>query len=352
MYQTKLFKAAAILLILTLIVVILFFGKPLFVPIAFAGLLSMLLLPVSRWLHSKGINNAVAIILSMLLFLGFFALVILFVSWQISDITENASQLEQQVAQKYQQLRNFLSTEYGISPAKQQEMLKEQQSSSSGKISAALTAIISGFGGFLTNLLLVLVYIFLFTFFRDRIKGFIVRLVPHDQKEKALSCIHKTQKAAQDYLKGLFFMIVILWVMYGIGFSIIGVKNAFFFAILCGLLEIVPFVGNLTGTALTLLMSLAQGGDMNLVIGIIVTYGLVQFIQTYLLEPLVVGSGVNINPMGTIVGLVAAELLWGIPGMVMAIPIMGMLKIIFEHIPSMQPYAYLIGQEKKSKKKD
>ncbi|WP_261387362.1 AI-2E family transporter [Chitinophaga pinensis] len=62
---------------------------------------------------------------------------------------------------------------------------------------------------------------------------------------------------------------------------------------------------------------------MTLVVGILVTYGLVQFIQTYLLEPLVVGSGVDLNPMATIVGLVAGELLWGIPGMVMAIPLMG-----------------------------
>lgn len=347
MPRTKVFNAAAILLILTLIVVILVYGKPFFVPIAFAGLLAMLLLPVTRWLQSKGVNHAVGVLLSLLLFVGFFALVIVFISWQVSDIAENASQLEQQLMQKYQQLREFLSTEYGISPEKQKQMLKEQQESSSGKASAVITAIIGGVGGFLTNLLLVLVYTFLFIFFRGKIKGYIVRLVPKDERTKAVSCIHKTQKTAQEYLKGLFLMILFLWVMYAIGFSIAGVKNAFFFAILCGLLEIIPFVGNLTGTALTLLMSLVQGGDMTLIVGILLTYGLVQFIQTYLLEPLVVGAGVDLNPMATIVGLVAGELLWGIPGMVMAIPLMGMLKVIFDHIPVMEPYAYLLGQDKK-----
>lgn len=347
MPQTKIFKTAAILVVLTLVVLILIYGKPFFVPIAFAGLLAMLLLPISKWLQSKGVNKAVAILLSMLTFVGFFALVIWFISWQISDIAENASKLEQQVMQKYQQLRQVLSTEYGISAEKQEQMLKEQQASSSGKMSSVLTAVLSGFGGFLTNLLLVLVYVFLFTFFRDRIKGFIVRLVPESEKDNALTCIHETQQVAQEYLKGLFLMIVFLWIMYSIGFSIAGVKNAFFFAILCGLLEIIPFVGNLTGTALTLGMSLVQGGDMNLVVGILITYGLVQFIQSYLLEPLVVGAGVSINPMATIVGLVAGELLWGIPGMVLAIPLMGMIKVVFDHIPVMRPYAYLIGQEKK-----
>ena len=72
-------------------------------------------------------------------------------------------------------------------------------------------------------------------------------------------------------------------------FLIAGVKNAFFFAILCGLLEIVPFVGNISGTALTIIASLATGGSSNVIIGILIVYGLVQFIQTYILEPLVVG---------------------------------------------------------------
>src|SRR5688500_20374019 len=96
-------------------------------------------------------------------------------------------------------------------------------------------------------------------------------------------------------------MIVVLWIMYGIGFSVAGVKNELFFAILCGLLEIVPFVGNITGTALTIIASMATGGGSNVIIGILIVYGLVQFIQTYILEPLVVGEEISINPLFTII---------------------------------------------------
>ncbi|HZF99642.1 MAG TPA: AI-2E family transporter, partial [Chitinophagales bacterium] len=142
-------------------------------------------------------------------------------------------------------------------------------------------------------------------------------------------------------------MIVSLWVMYSIGFSIAGVENAFFFAVLCGLLEIVPFVGNIAGTLLTLAMSVVQGGGTGVLIGILVTYGVVQFVQTYLLEPLVVGAEVSINPLFTIVGLVAGEMLWGIPGMIMAIPLMGIAKIVCDHVEPLKPYAYLIGNDKK-----
>jgi predicted PurR-regulated permease PerM len=347
MNSTKVLKAAAILSIIVLLTVILVFGKPFFVPLAFAGLLSMLLLPIAKWLGSKGIHQAVSILLSILMLVAFLALVIFFVSWQVSNVTEDASKLEQQITQKYQQARQFIAREFGISPDRQQQMFKEQQSASSGKASALITGLLNGLGAFLANLLLVFVYIFLFLYFRGRIKGFIMRLVPVEQRDNALSTIHQAQQVAQKYLSGLSLMIVSLWVMYSIGFSIAGVKNAIFFAILCGLLEIVPFVGNLAGTALTVSMSLIQGGDMNLVIGILVTYALVQFIQSYLLEPLVVGAEVSINPLATIVGLVAGELLWGIPGMILAIPLMGIFKIICDHVPVLKPYAYLIGEDKK-----
>ena len=121
---------------------------------------------------------------------------------------------------------------------------------------------------------------------------------------------------------------------------------------LCGLLEIVPFIGNLIGTALTILMALAQGGGSGVVIGILITYGIVQFVQSYILEPLVVGAEVNINPLFTIVGLVAGEFVWGIPGMILAIPVLGVTKIICDHIEPLKPYGRLIGEtEEKGKEK-
>jgi len=118
------------------------------------------------------------------------------------------------------------------------------------------------------------------------------------------------------------------------------------------MLEIIPFVGNLTGTLITVTMGLVQGGDIRLILGILITYGFVQFIQTYLLEPLVVGREVNINPLFTIIGIVAGEAVWGIPGMILAIPIIGITKIVCDHFEPLKPYGFLLGQERKTRKTD
>jgi predicted PurR-regulated permease PerM len=202
---------------------------------------------------------------------------------------------------------------------------------------------------FLVDFILVLVYIFLFMYYRGHIKKFILQLIPAKEKGNTEEIISGIQKVSQQYLTGLGLMIVGLWIMYSIGFAIVGVQFAVFFAILCGLLEIVPFVGNLTGNLLTVLMVIVQGGGTGMIIGVLITYAVVEFFQTYILEPLVVGAEVNINPLFTILVLVAGELLWGIPGMVLAIPLLGIAKIICDHIEPLKPYGFLIGQEKKKK---
>ena len=346
MQNQKLIRTAALLIIAVLASVILKFGAPFLIPLAFAGILAMLLVPVCASLEKKGVNKVIATILSIFTLIIFLAGVVTFISWQVSDLAEDTAKLEQQITEKYEQLRQYISDEIGVPKEKQEEFIEKQQQSSGGKMKAA-TGIIGGLGAFLTNLLLVFVYIFLLLFFRGHIKRFVMRIVPDKEEGKALRIVDSMQKVSQKYLTGLSLMIVGLWIMYGIGFTIVGVKNAIFFAVLCGLLEIVPFVGNLVGTTLTILMSLSQGGDVNMVIGILVTYAVVQFIQSYILEPLVVGAEVNINPLFTIVGLVAGEFVWGISGLILAIPLMGIAKIICDHVDALKPFGELIGEEKK-----
>ena len=97
-------------------------------------------------------------------------------------------------------------------------------------------------------------------------------------------------------------------------------------------------------------MVVIQGGGSGMVLGVVITYFIVQFLQSYFLEPLVVGAEVNINPFFTIIILVLGEIVWGIPGMVLAIPLLGIVKIICDHVPSLKPYGYLIGSDQKKKK--
>jgi predicted PurR-regulated permease PerM len=346
MKQPLLDTSIKVLLLILLSFTMLYYGKPFLVPVIIASLLSMLILPLCTRLEQKT-NKAVAILLSISVLLVAISIIVSVFAWQVSDIAEKAPQIQQNMSEKMTQLKQFATNSLGISEQQQQQILKQQQQSSTGRLSSLLSGFVFSFGSFLTNFIIVMVYIFLFLMFRTHLQKFLMKLTPQRDQKTAIDTLHDVRLVAQKYLTGLAIMIVCLWVLYSIGFSIAGVDNAIFFAILCGLLEIIPFVGNLIGVTFTLLMSLAQGGDMNLVIGILITYGIVQFFQTYLLEPLVVGREISINPVFTILGLVGGELLWGIPGMILALPILGIIKIVCDHIEPLKPYGFLIGDNKK-----
>jgi predicted PurR-regulated permease PerM len=265
--------------------------------------------------------------------------------WQITDLAKDFSHLEQKLSEAIDQLKVFINAKLGISQAQQEKVIKQQQQSGQDLASQAL----AGLMGILVDIILVLVYTFLFLFFRSHLKMFIMKLVPAAQHTKTVKVISDCTQVAHKYLTGMFMMILMLWILYGIGFSIAGVPNAIFFAVLCGVLEIVPFVGNLTGSGITLLMAMSQGGG-SVALGVIITYALVQFIQTYIIEPIVVGGEVNINPLFTILALILGEELWGIAGMILAIPLLGITKIVFDNVEPLKPYGFLIGGEKKKSK--
>ncbi len=340
-------RAVLFLLLISLVVAGLWFAKPFLIPVCFGALLAMFFLPLSRWLERKKIPKGLAILFCILLLLTIITIIILVISWQVTDLTSEVTDIENSVRKMVAEIEQSITSRFGI-PVKQQEKLWQQQAQNS-----AAMGILSNIGaavmGLLVDFILCLVYIFLFMYYRTRIKKFILQLIPDQQKGNAQQVIHDIQKVTQQYLTGIGLMMLCLWVMYSIGFSIVGVKYAIFFAILCGLLEIVPFIGNLTGNLLTILMVIIQGGGTGMVLAVLVTYAIVQFLQTYFLEPLVVGAEVNINPLSTILILVLGELIWGIPGMILAIPLLGIVKIICDHIEPLKPYGFLIGRDKKKK---
>lgn len=348
MNSTLLDKSVKVLLLVFFSFVLLYYGKPFLVPFLIASLLAMLVLPLCARLERK-INRILAICISILLLLSVVSLIIYIFSWQVSDISDRSAEIQKNITVRINQLREFTTNTLGISEQKQQQIIQQQQQTSTGKLSGMISGFFSSFGSLLTNFLIVMVYIFLFLLFRAHLQKFVLKLVPKQDQSNAQTIMHDVRRVSQKYLTGLALMIACLWVMYGIGFSIVGVENAIFFAILCGLLEIVPFVGNITGVAITLLMTLAQGGSSSMLIGILITYAVVQFTQTYLLEPMVVGREISINPVFTIAGIVGGELLWGIPGMILALPLLGIIKIICDHIEPLKPFGFLIGQEPKSR---
>jgi predicted PurR-regulated permease PerM len=323
-----------------LIITALYYGQVFLMPFVIGGILATLFLPFCNWMEKKKIPKGLAV------FLCFFALalfvlgLIALLSWKISEVMNDIALLKEKAVDTVAYIQKYIFNHFDISIEEQSKILKEEKPS----YSSMMQMILSSLATILTNLVLVTAYFLFLLYYRSHIKQFILKLTAISEQKAMELIIHKIANVSQQYLVGLSKMIVCLWIMYYLGFSFIGLENAFFFALLCGFLEIIPFVGNLTGTVLTVLIAGLHGGNLALLGGIVLTYGIVQFIQGWLLEPLMLGPQVKINPLFTIIALVLGELLWGIPGIILAIPLTAMLKILCDHIESLKPYGFLIGE--------
>lgn len=348
MQKITLTKSTKVLFFTALFIAFLILGKPFLVPLTFAAIISMLLLPVVKKLQKKNAPQWLAVLLAILLFLIIIFAIVGLLAWQVNGLVKDAGNMQQQATQKIAEFQQYLQQKFGIPAEQQKQMLSKQTGgNSSSSIKTAVSGLVAGIGGFVTDFILFLVYSFLFLMYRAHLKEFALRMFfPHNRQEASVVMI-QCQKVAQKYVGGLAIMILCLIVMYSVGFGMVGVKSFFLFATLAAVLETIPFIGNLTGTLITVLMAVAQGGGGGMVLGVVITYFIVQFIQTYFLETLIVGGGVNVNPLITIAGLIVGELIWGIPGMVLTIPLLGIAKIVFDNVESLKPIGFLMGEVKK-----
>jgi predicted PurR-regulated permease PerM len=328
------------LLVLFLIFSGLFFAKEFLIPLCIGGILATLFLPLCNWLEKKKLPKGIAVFVCLLGLLLLVFVLISLLGYKISELINDIAVLKQKSIETVTQIQKYIFNTLNLSIDEQYKILKNEQPSYASMVQIMIGSITS----FLSSLILLLVYFVFLLYYRNHIKTFLIKLTAKSQRAEMQEIIQKVTSVSQQYLFGLSKMIFLLWIMYGIGFSVIGVQNAIFFAILCGLLEIVPFVGNITGTTLTVLVAAIHGANFELLGGIVIVYGIVQLIQGWVLEPLILGPQVKINSLFTIIALVLGELIWGIPGIILAIPITAMFKIICDHIEPLKPYGFLIGE--------
>src|SRR5829696_4660758 len=134
MNATLLDKSVKVLLFTSLSFFLLYYGKSFLVPFLIASLLAMLVLPLCARLERK-MNKVLAVSLSLLLILSVVSLIIYVFALQISDIADNASDIQKNISQKLIQLKDFATNTLGISEKQQDQILQQQQESSTGNLS-------------------------------------------------------------------------------------------------------------------------------------------------------------------------------------------------------------------------
>jgi predicted PurR-regulated permease PerM len=334
------FKSTVILFGMILLAYILFSLQSIIVPLAFALIIAILLNPLYVLFqnHVK-LPRIPAILLTILVAYIIVGSIMFFLSVQLLHFTDTFPALQVKFAHYFAELQQWLQARFGLSMAKQHEMINEALNNSKTLIGSTLGSALTT----LSVLVLIPVYIFMLLFYKTLILNFLFEVFAEENSHNVSIVLNQTKSAIQNYMIGLLLEAFIVAILNSAGLLILGLNYAILIGVMGAILNMLPYIGGIIAIAIPLLIATVTKDGYGTQIGVIISFMIVQFIDNHILIPRIVSSKVQINALITIVVVLLGGALWGVSGMFLSIPFVAILKIIFDRIDDLKPWAKLLG---------
>ncbi|NUM32811.1 MAG: AI-2E family transporter [Bacteroidetes bacterium] len=342
---------AYVLVSLICLFTILYYGRHILFPLLFAMLMGILLRPVEVFFNLRlKIPRVASIFISVFLAILFLSSIILFISWQIGYIAHDWDKISQNIFTHYHNIQKWIFNKFNISNSQIEHYLKNSSALTFDKGTKYLNTTITTFSEFLLNLTLIPIYTFLIMLYRKLFINFLNKIVANKYKRNLNDILRNIKSAIQSYLLGLLTEMGIVATLTSIGYTIAGIEYALLLGVITGLLNMIPYIGITIAAVLSIFATLTSSTDLSLILSVVAVNAIVQFLDNNILVPMIVSSKVKINAIASIVGIIIGGTIAGVSGMFLAIPIIAIIKVIFDNIDSLEPWGYLIGDETDEKK--
>jgi len=332
----------AIAIILGILALLYFFYKiqSVLAYVAIAAVVSLVARPIIRFLKRKlKFRNSIAVITTMFLFIGFLiGLVSMFIPLiqkqgeNLSLLNSDAFKIKLQTT--YSHLNDYF-LERNINVLEQFKHL--DLASQLNKLPTVFNSVVGALGSITVGLLSILFISFFLMKDKDLLNNGLRAIVPNKSEVRFAKSFSKIKDLLSRYFIGLIFQITILFILYTILLSIFGIENAIVIAILCATLNLIPFVGPLIGGILMLFLTMTSniGLDFNSIIlpttiYVMIGYLIAQLIDNFLSQPIIFSKSVKSHPLEIFLSIIIFGLLFGILGMVVAVPTYTAIKVILK----------------------
>lgn len=335
-------RVCCILISVVIVVYTLSVLQDFLVPMVFAVLLSILLLPLCNRLERFKIPRPIAITLCLLLVVSFMVLFFYLIIMQIRAFDEVVPALKERSLMLYDSANRFLQSRFNVELDEETFNIKDNMSGIFENTSSVVSGTLSTTTGFLSNLALVPLYIFLLLYYRDFFREFLHRAV-NIQDGRTDDILGRVKKVILSYMTGLLLVIGIVGVLNTLSLWVLGIDHAVFFGFFAAVLVLLPYIGIAIGSFLPIMMAFITKDSAWYAFGVAASFGAIQFLEGNFITPYVVGSQVSINPFAAIVALILFGNLWGIGGLVLALPLTAIIKVIADSFESLEPLGFLLG---------
>lgn len=241
------------------------------------------------------------------------------------------------------EIHKFIRENFQVSIGEQKKYLDSVTKDSVKTGQAKLGSFIVSISDVLLDSTIMIVYTFLFLIYKEHFKLFFAKLIKQENHAVLQDILSQIKVSINNYIVSLIIEMIVVSVLTSLGLWIIGVKYFILLGLITGILNLIPYIGIFVAGIITVLASLTGSGEISVIVGILIVNIIVQFIDNNLLVPLIINSKVEINAFVSIMGIIVGGAAAGIAGMFLAIPLLAILKIIFDRIDSLSAWGYLMG---------
>ena len=337
-----LIRAALFLVGVYFLISILYLAQGIILPLIYATIIAIVTSPLVEFLVRKKLNRALAVTIVLFIALLVASGIVAIIVSQVSILNHAWPKL----VIKFNELLSHctvLTSEYLHVPIEKiNQYIADEKADLTLHSSSLIGNSLSTMGGAMESIILTPVYIFMILYYQPHLLEFIHKIFDTANDIKLSEILGQTKIIIHGYLRGLFIEFIIISILNTVGLMIMGIHYAVIFGILAAVLNVIPLIGGFIGIAVYIMIVMMVKTPIY-IIYVLVMYSVIQFIDNHYIIPKIVGSKVKINALICVIAVIAGDALWGIPGMFLAIPLTAIIKLVLDHIDSLKPWGFLLG---------
>ena len=335
-----------VLLFCFLLILGLYYGAPFLIPFTFAVFSTTLLLPfatvLEKRLKFKRVLAAFATTFILFLVVGGFLFLLI---WQFSIFSNDLLNQRENIFKFVQSFREQIVQVTGFTLEQQEQVIRERLFGFLQELQRYISSLLNNIISIIVSFLLMLIYVFLLLIYRDKFYEFFMSFATRMPNIELKAILDESKKVAKKYVWGRIQVMTLLGIMYAITFFFFDLKYSLLLIIFGALITIIPYLGPFISGILPILFMLIFGDSTSEIITFTIIIIIIQLIESYVLEPVIIGSEIKQSPLFIIVAIVLGGMLWGFAGLILFVPLFAVMKIIFDHIPSLKHIGKLIGYQ-------
>lgn len=335
---TILFLCTALLISLT------WYGRTIVIPILFAILVGIALRPIEHFFNKKlHIPRVIAILVTVIIFMCVISGIIIFTTYEFTRFMHDLPQLRRNLEGHFSTIRNWIAESFHFEYSEQQAYINNAAMRITSNPSAIAQRTLTSLYSIFNATLVFPVLLFLVLYYRPLFLNFLLKVFGERNRGNSTTIITETKLVMQRYIGGLFLEMICVASLQTLAMWIVGIKYFVFIGLVTGVLNLIPYIGTLIAGMMGILIALAAGADLQQIVFMILGFTSVQFIDNNILLPNLVGHRVRINAFFSIAGVITGGLICGVAGMFLAIPLMAVIKVVFDNIDHLKPWGELMG---------